>query len=242
MKNPFKRGAKGPAPEGAPPLRVDNLAGEQIVDLPSGLVAIYRRWYTYLSREEPLPHRLGLASAVREEGVTSIALGLAAVMASDLEQRVAVIESNWWWPGLAATAHLSPEPGLAELVTGKASLTDAARPTSLPNLFLIPAGDMSECDRSRAARGAALVETLARIDATYDQVIIDIPAILAVKDSPILAAKAGGICMVIRQGITPISIVKKALDEIEHLPVRGSILNGMNAKLSKVPFLNLGSV
>jgi tyrosine-protein kinase Etk/Wzc len=242
MKNPFKRGGKRPESEGAPPLRVANLAGEQILDLPSGLVAIYRRWYTYLSREEPLPHRLGLASAVREEGVTSIALGLASVMASDLEQRIAVIESNWWWPGLAAAAHIAEEPGLAELVTGKTTLEEACRGTSLPNLFLIPAGSMSECDRSRAARGAALVDTLQRIDEAFDQIILDIPAVLAVKDSPILAAKAGGICMVIRQGITPISIVQKALDEIEHLPVRGSILNGMNAKLSKVPFLNLGSV
>ena len=220
--------------ESAAPLQVSSAAGEVMLDLSPETVAIYRRWYTYLSREEALPKRLGLISAVRGEGVTSVALRLAAVLAADLEARVALVECNWWWPGLAAAAHLEPAPALAELVQGQTDSATAARASSLPNLTLFPAGDLPECDRSRTARSAALGEALNALNDQFDHLILDLPAVLAVKDSPVLAGRAEALCLVIRQGLTPMPVVRKALDEIEHLPVRGVILNAARLQMPKL--------
>ena len=227
--------------DGALPLRVDSPSGEVILDLSPALVSIYRRWYTYLSREQPLPRRLGLVSAIRGEGLTTISMALAAVMATDLECRIALVECNWWWPGLAAAAHMDPAPGFAEWVGEKSAIEASLRSCSLPNLTFIPAGELSEGDRSRLARGNGMVEALKQLDERFDLIILDIPAILAVKEAPVLARLASDLCLVIRQGITPISEVKKALDEIEHLPLRGVILNGMHTHIAKgSTFLNLG--
>ncbi len=222
----FKRKKEEAGQESFAPLKVTTPAGETVVDLSPETAAIYRRWYTYLSREEALPKRFGLISAVRSEGVTNVALNLAAVVAADLGARVALIECNWWWPGLAALAHLEPAPGFSEMVTGKTDTHKASRLTSLPNLTLYPAGQLAESLRSRTARSTGLVDAFSFLDRQYDHLILDLPAILAVKDSPVLAGLTDSLCLVIRQGLTPMPIVKKALDEIEHLCIRGAILNG----------------
>ncbi len=222
-----------PDPESAVSLNLTALDGSPIVDLKPETVSIYRRWYTYLSREEPLPKRLGLISAVRGEGVTSVSIGLAAVMAADLEARIALVECNWWASGLAEAVHLPPAPGFSDLILGQASIEEVSRPCSLSNLVFIPSGQLPEVDRSRTARGAALLETLTNLNKEFDFLILDLPAILAVKDSPVLAGLSDALCLVIRQGVTPIPVIKKALDEVEHLHVRGVILNGVNISLPK---------
>ncbi|MCX6054733.1 MAG: CpsD/CapB family tyrosine-protein kinase [Chloroflexi bacterium] len=219
--------------ESISPLKVTSLSGETIVDLQPEAVSIYRRWYTYISREEPLPKRLGLVSSVRGEGVTSVSLGLASVMASDLEARIALVECNWWWPSLSIIAQLGTGPGFSEFILGKADFKDIAYGCSLPNLTFIPAGQLREIDRSRTTRSAALVEKLNSMSEQFDFLIMDIPAILVVKDSPVLAGLADALCFVIRQGITPMPLIKKALDEIEHLRVRGVILNALKLNIPK---------
>ena len=84
------------------------------------------------------------------------------------------------------------------------------------------------------ARSTILADIIASLDQRFDHLILDIPAILAVKDSPVLAGLAGDLCLIVRQGVTPLGLIKKALDEIEHLALRGAILNGMNAHLGKI--------
>lgn len=211
---------------GASPLRLETTGGKPILDLPPVVVARYRRLHTRLAREEPLPHRLGLMAALREEGVTSVALGLAAVMAHDLEARFCLVELNWWWPGLAAQAQMEPSPGLAEIVAEETTPDEALRPTGMENLWLLPAGATEEAARPRLAQSQALKAALETLDERFDHLLLDIPAILATNDAAPLAAQADGLCLVIRQGVTPIPLIRQALDEVEHLPIRGVVLNG----------------
>lgn len=223
------------------PLQVFSDDGQLIVDINPGLVATYRRWYTAISREEPLPKRIGLVSALRGEGVTTVSLGLVAVMAADLETNIALVECNWWWPGLSTIAKIPPKPGLSELVMGKATLEEVSCHCSLPNLTLIPAGEMPEHDRSRISRSTAMVNTIISLSEQFDFLLLDIPAILKVKDSPVLAGLCQSICVVIRQGLTPVAAVKKALDEIEHLRIRGVVLNGAHLEVPKSIVTNIKS-
>jgi Mrp family chromosome partitioning ATPase len=130
-------------------------------------------------------------------------------------------------------AHLDPGPGLAELVLGHASQTEAFYPTSLPNLTLIPAGEMPVVERSRNARSAALVNTINEFSQNFDMLLLDIPPILVIRDSPVIAGLSDCLCLVIRQGLTPIPIVKTALDEIEHLCIRGVVMNGLKLNIPK---------
>lgn len=234
----FRRGRKKDLESlGTTPLRLAKTDGRGVLDLSGEVVHQYRQLYTRLTREIPLPKRLGLIAALRGEGVTTVGLGLATVLATDLEARFCLVETNWWWPGLAVlmdgfgtASPAQPKeegtPGLGEVVTGQATLDDALRPTGNERLWLLPAGEVTTEDRPRLARSRAMSKTLEALNERFDHLLLDVPAILATGDAVPLAAQADGLCLVIRQGVTPLPLIRQALDQVEHLPIRGVVLNG----------------
>lgn len=219
-------GASPAQEEDSASLQLGNPTGQGILDLPATSVARYRRWHTRLARAQPLPARLGLASALSGEGVGEAALGLATVMAADLAQRFCLVELDWWQPTLATLAQIEPSPGLAQTLAGETSLAEALRPTGLPNLSLLTAGELPIEQRACQVRSPALAAALVELAGRCDHLLVILPALLAVGDAAVLAAQAGDLCLLVRQGVTPLPLVRQALDEIAHLPVRGVVLNG----------------
>lgn len=217
-----KRGEQGETN----PLYLETGDGIRVLELPSAVAARYRHLHTRLAREDPLPRRLGIIAALRGEGVTPVSLGLATVMAHDMEVRFCVVETNLWWPGLAKHAQVEPVPGLAEMVRGESEPGDVLRPTALENLWLLPAGECEETLRPRLARSRAIGEALDVLDGQFDHLLLDIPAVLATDDAVPLAGLADGLCLLVRQGATPIPLARQALDQVEHLSIRGVVLNG----------------
>jgi len=223
----FGRGRKRAAEFlGTTPLQLAKADGRVVLELSGEVVNQYRRLHTRLARESPLPRRLGLIAALRGEGVTTVGLSLAAVLAADLEARFCLVETNWWWPGLAALVKEEGAPGLGEVVTEQATLDDALRPTGNERLWLLPAGEIAPEERSHLARSRAMRAALEALDERFDHLLLDVPAILASGDAVPLAAQADGLCLVIRQGVTPLPLIRQALDQVEHLPIRGVVLNG----------------
>ena len=208
------------------PVLLANSAGQTILNIPPEAVTRYRQWHVRLNRSEPLPAHLGIVSALTDEGVQQAGLELAAVMASDLEDTFCVVELDWWKPTLASLMQSEPNPGIAQTLIDEGSLDQALRSTSLENMWYLPAGDLPGQRRSRLAHSQVLSTTLDVLSERFDHLIIEIPSILAVGDSGALAAQADSLCLIIRQGITPLPLVRQALDEIAHLPVRGIVLNG----------------
>ncbi len=224
---PFGRGRdKATKLASATPLRLTKADGQGVLELSDEVVNQYRHLHTRLTREAPLPRRLGLIAALRGEGVTTVGLGLATVLATDLEATFCLVETNWWWPGLAALVNEEETPGLGEVVTEQATLDDALRSTASARLWLLPAGKTTPEARSHLARSRAMRATLDALNERFDHLLLDLPAILACGDAAPLAALADGLCLVIRQGTTPLPLIRQALDQVEHLPVRGVVLNG----------------
>jgi Mrp family chromosome partitioning ATPase len=95
----------------------------------------------------------------------------------------------------------------------------------LPNLALLPAGDLSPAQRPAMARSDTLRTCIARLSRRFDHILLDIPAILATSDAIALASLGAACCVVVRQGITPVSNVRRALDDIKHLSILGVLLN-----------------
>ncbi|WP_448337108.1 CpsD/CapB family tyrosine-protein kinase [Chloroflexus aurantiacus] len=214
-----------------------SFAGSQVDQL--------RRMLTDLLVEQRLPNRVGFTSALRGEGVSYITLASAATLAHDTGKRVCVLELNWLHPGLLSNLNppppvskrdrrqaaepvsrsLPPRPGVAEVLRGQASLAEALLPTSYAGLFLLPAGTTSVDQRPLLARSQelrALVETLS---SQFDHVLFDLPAVLETSDTLALAALASACALVVRHGVTPITEVQRALNDIKHVPVLGVILN-----------------
>lgn len=211
------------------------------------LIAGMRRMLTRLSYQGRLPGRLALLAALRGEGVTTAALALGATLASDQGVRVCVVELNWWAPGLEALTSAAPPapkrgwlarrraappapaapggPGLAGVIDGSVSLDEALIPSTLPNLMLLPAGELAAERRPAAARGAELKARIGQLSRRFEHVILDVPAVLSSSDAMALAALGEACALVVRQGVTPAASVRAALDEIGHTRVLGVILN-----------------
>jgi Mrp family chromosome partitioning ATPase len=148
---------------------------------------------------------------------------MAAVMAHDLKAEICLVDVNWWSPsdypdGLA-------NGGLAAVMAGEMDLQDAVVATGWSNLWLLPAGRVDLTQRPVLSRSPALKEIIDELNTRFSHLILDIPALLSTSDAVPLAALGTTCCLVIRQGITPIEDVRKALDEIEHLPVSGVVMS-----------------
>ena len=197
---------------------------------PGAVVGSYRRMLARLLRDKPLPPRLALVAALREEGVTYSALALGTVLTTDTAVSVCVVELNWYWPGQQALLTEVSSPGLAAVLAGEAALAEALVQTDRPNLALLPAGEMGVEKRPFATRSAPLKQTLDQLSRQFDHLLLDVPAILATSDAIPLASLGDAACLVIKQGVTTIENSKRALDDIAHLNLLGVILNQFTVK------------
>ncbi len=215
---------KKPKDPGPAPLVLPMGDGTPVHNFPGEVVDNLRYMVTRITRNNKLPARLAIVAALRQEGVTYLAQALATTLAHDMSVRVCVVDLNWWWPSTSMLA-AQDNPGLAGVITEEATLEDVVAPTGWSNLAYVPAGAMPIEHRPVMARSQALNQILTSLSKQYDHLILDIPAIRATNDAIPLASLADGCCLIIRQGVTTIEDVRQALDEIDHIPMLGVVMN-----------------
>jgi len=209
---------------GLPPLVLPAGDGTPIYKFSGEVIDSLRYMVTRIMRNGQLPTRLAMVSALRGEGVTYISQALAATVANDMKARVCVVDLNWWWPSPIKLA-ARDNPGLAAVIAKEAKLDEVIEPTGWSNLALVPAGNMPVEHRPVTARSQELREIIDDLSTRFDYLILDIPAIHSTSDSIPLASLGDACCLVIRQGITTVEDVRLALDEIDHLPIIGVVMN-----------------
>lgn len=198
---------------------------EVIYHLPAELVHSLRHMVTKLNRASTMPAKLSVVSALRQEGVSFVAQALAAIMAHDLSRRVCLVDLNWWWPSASMYELAHHYPGLLPLLHGEINWESAVAATNHPPLSLLPAGNLPTTQRPVIARSAALAQVVTELSKHFDHLIFDVPAILSTSDAIPLASLGDACCLVVQQGISTRSTVKRATTEIDHLPMLGVVMN-----------------
>jgi Mrp family chromosome partitioning ATPase len=210
---------------------------------------------TELALNIKLPPRVALIAALRGEGVTHTAVTLGLTLANDTGAKICVVELNWWSPGMitlldpravaaeaskkgrkkaeasAAESSQAVYPGMSKVLAGEISLDEAIIHSNLPNLDLIPAGELPIAKRPSTARSSSLRETLDQLSARYDHLFLDIPAVRTTSDSIALASLANACIVVAHQGATSTSSVQKALDDVKSLTMLGVVLNKVSVSM-----------
>jgi Mrp family chromosome partitioning ATPase len=210
---------------GSLPLDLPSQDGGLLLTLPMEVITPIRRMVTLLSSTGELAPCLSVVASLREEGVTYTTMALGLTAASDLHSMVCVVELNWWWPGLARMLSLAPGPGAAGALLGTSSLEQALVPTGLPNLTLLPAGDVPEAQRPALARCLDVRDLIAHLKSSFDLVLLDVPAVQATSDAIPLASLSSSSLLVVRQGVTSVESAREALTDLGHLTVHGVILS-----------------
>jgi Mrp family chromosome partitioning ATPase len=215
-------------------LTLPGKAGEPLVEFSASVVRPLRHMVTLFVARDILPPRLALMSVLREEGVTYTALALATILAHDMAGTVGLVELNWEAPGLArlvaggaaaAPTDAGAAGGLAAVLTDRATLDDVLIWTGLPNLALLPAGELPLASRATLVRSARLPAIIKELAGRFDHLFLDVPAAAVTSDAIPLARLGNAILLVIRQGVTPRRVIATTLDDFSQCTVLGVVLN-----------------
>ncbi|MBK7894881.1 MAG: CpsD/CapB family tyrosine-protein kinase [Candidatus Promineifilaceae bacterium] len=196
--------------------------GTPVRQFPASFIDNMRAMINRVERNETIPQRLAVVSALRAEGVSHICLALATTLAHDTTKKVCVVDLNWWWPSNVVD---DENPGLAGVISGEASLEEVITPSGWSNLAFVSAGNVQQGLRPVMARSSILKDILEELSQKYDHLILDIPAILATSDAIPLASLADACCVVVQHGITTTEDISSALDEVAHMKILGVIMN-----------------
>jgi len=159
-----------------------------------------------------------VTSAVGGEGKTTTVCGLAIAMAH-ANLKVALVEADMRRPSFSRYLHLESGPGLADVLSGDATLEAACREwsTDRKTILVITAGSMTTnpSELLDTDRMQAVIDSLER---WVDVVIMDAPPVLPVTDASVIAPMVGAVVVVVaaertgrdevRRGIRSLGTVK----------------------------------
>ncbi|MFT3780620.1 MAG: polysaccharide biosynthesis tyrosine autokinase [Nibricoccus sp.] len=169
---------------------------------------------------------LVMLSAGPGEGKSTTLLRLVRVM-GEAGERVLFIDSDLRRPMQHQLTGWKKEPGLAELLQGKADLKTVTQVGVSKNLDFIPSGNTSGFTLSLlyVDRLKALLKELR---GRYDRIVFDAPPVIGVSDASVLASVADDTVLLIQHRRNPQSMVLRAQQIIESLTSKhlvGVVLN-----------------
>jgi len=151
------------------------------------------RAHLLLADELHDPRVLAATSATAGEGKTSLAIHLALSIARASERPVLLIDGDLRAPRVHAQFKVRLEPGLAQVLAGKCSLSDAITAAPTGGVDVLPAGKLWG-SAHRLLTPDAVRRLLDEARAHYGYVILDTPPLLAASETLVLA-KAADACL-----------------------------------------------
>jgi capsular exopolysaccharide synthesis family protein len=170
-----------------------------------------------------------ITSAVPEEGKTATCVNLAIVLAQ-LRRRVLLVDADLHKPRLHEVLHVSNRIGLVSVLAEEMDTAKAIAPTSVPNLFLLPAGPASP-NPSGLLSSEGMSTLLQAAAMNFDYIVIDSPPVFPVADALVLGAQTDGVVLCVKGGSTPRELVTRVRDKLARANVRilGVVLNDVPA-------------
>jgi capsular exopolysaccharide synthesis family protein len=143
------------------------------------------------------PKTLVVSSAVRGEGKTITALNLAMALAELERHQVVLVDGDLRRPSCERYLNMNPEPGLSDVLLGRAPVDRVLRPVGYRQLMLLGAGTRVG-NPAEVLGSSRLDELLHRLKERFQYVVIDSPPVLPSTDAGVLSSRTDGTLMVVR--------------------------------------------
>lgn len=193
---------------------------------------IFRQLYVGLMLPpDACPIVIGITSAISGEGRTTVALGLALTLATDLDVPITLVEADLERPALARYLGLTPTPGLCDVVRGDCPLA-AVTHSVFTSLSVVPAGEAGD-ESSRLLYDLSRSDPFHTSDGPRGIVILDLPPLINHSYSRLAAGIADAVALVVRGGVTPHDIVREAIARLGDRPPQGIVLNAPRSSLPR---------
>jgi capsular exopolysaccharide synthesis family protein len=176
-----------------------------------------------LQQTRPLK-KLLITSTIPEEGKTTVAANLAAILARKQQPKILLLEGDLRRPVLAKQFGLGPVPGLSEWLQGEPRPIQHIYRLEGLNMWFLPAGrpPANPLELMQSGRLSALFDQLSN---WFDWIVIDSPPILPLADTSVWARLADGILLVTREGTTRKRMLQQGLQALEHTKLLGAVVN-----------------
>jgi succinoglycan biosynthesis transport protein ExoP len=178
------------------------------------------------SHGAPCPGILLVTSAQPLEGKSTTASHLAVALAYG-GAKVLLIDADMRRPSIHKATGVRMSPGLADILLGETTLTQAVTRVKEPSLWILPAGTLPDnpSELLTSAKMAALMGQLKQ--GPFDWVVVDTPPVLAVTDASVLAKHATGVAFILGAGMTRRRAAERAIETlaIGGPRILGAVLN-----------------
>lgn len=167
-----------------------------------------------------------VTSANPGEGKTFLSSNLALTLAQG-NKKVILIDCDFRKPNIHRSFRLSNSIGLSEILVGAETASLSIKSYN-ENLDIITSGHMPPNPVETLASDR-MSNYLDELKQEYDYIILDTPPILFVSDSQVLAAKADGTILVVKNNKTKKNEIKEAYLRLKSVNayVIGTVLNGI---------------
>ena len=143
---------------------------------------------------------LAIAGINTGDGTSLLAANLAVVF-SQLGEQTLLVDANLRAPRQHRIFNLDGEHGLSEMLSGRAGLESLSMVDSFVDLSVLPAGSLVPNPQELINRpGFAVMNDTLRD--RFDVILYDAPAVATAADALTIAARAGGILLVVRKDHT----------------------------------------
>ncbi|WP_342190385.1 polysaccharide biosynthesis tyrosine autokinase [Stieleria varia] len=137
-----------------------------------------------------------ITSPLPGDGKSTIASNLACSIAQS-GKRVLAIDCDLRRPQLTDNFNSADKLGLTNVLNGECDPADAAHPTPLPKLYVMPCGPIPN-NPAEALSLPVMNELLDLLREQYDYIILDTPPLLVVTDPSIAASMADTVVLTLR--------------------------------------------
>ena len=185
----------------------------------------YRIIRTKIVQHPNRPRSIVISSAESGDGKSVTAVNLAGVMALNPELNVLMMDCDLHRGSLAKYFDVAPSPGLADVLSGTAKLSDCvSRIDPFPNLFFLPAGKSQRgpADLLNSQKWSTISQALGK---QFSYVFADTPPAGAVADFHLVQAAFDGVVLVVRPDHTNRMLWMRAAESVPDGRLIGVVMN-----------------
>ncbi len=185
---------------------------------------------TFVNAEQRHLKLIVVTSPGPGEGKSTTAANLAITLAQQGAPTL-LVDADLRRPLVHRAFNLVQEPGLTDVLVGKALLREAIRPNVVPKLDVLPAGALPP-NPSELLGSEPMKRMLEQLRGQYETIIFDSPPTLAVTDATVLGAEADAVILVVRAGETEEVAAQRAVAQLRRVEARvaGTVLNGLQKR------------
>lgn len=167
-----------------------------------------------------------VTSSGPSEGKSTTAANIAVVFANS-GQRVLLVDADMRKPTVHKTFGLTNEVGLSKILSSNNSVLEMSRPSMVDNLSILTSGPKPP-NPSELLGSTRMNQVIEEARHLYDVIIFDMPPVVTVTDAQIMASKADGTLLVVRENVTRKDALTKAKDLLEMVQAKvlGVVYNG----------------